>query len=203
MILPVAMLSYPSLFEPKAYKNGTPKYSAVLVLPAEADLKQLKTAVSMVAKERFGDRAKAILAGNNPIHGTEQSEAKGYPEGSVYINAKTVNRPQIVSRFADPKTGKPQLIEEADATEIGGPSEMYPGVWVKAYISVYSFDAEGNKGVAFGLEGLQRWEDGERLDGMRAATDIFEAEMPAEADLEDLLDESPLTEEEDPILDIL
>lgn len=186
LIVGPAILSYPNLFEARGYNGGTAKYSASLVFPKGSDLKALKAAVVAVAKERFGDKAKQILASNPPIHNEEKAEAKGYPEGSVYFNAKSTRQPQIVSRYADPKTGKPVVIEEDAATEPEGPNEMYPGVLVKAYVSVYAYDTSGNRGVAFGLEGLQRWDEGERLDGRRAAVNVFDAEMPDEADIADL-----------------
>jgi len=198
LITPVAILSYPSLFEARSYNGGAAKYSTALVFPKGSDLKPLKEAIKEVAKERFGDKAASILKNNNPLR--TDVEEKGYPDGATFFNAKSTRQPQIVSRYADPKTGKPVVIDEEAATEPDGPNEMYPGVLVKAYISVYAYDTSGNRGVAFGLEGLQRWDEGERLDGVRAVN-VFEAEMPAEADIADLNGESD--EDESGIDDIL
>ena len=205
LVLPVSILSYPNLFEPRAYKNkGIPKYSAAQVLVDDDTLLPLKQAISAVAIERMGDKAKAVLMGNPPIHSREEALAKGYPEGSVYINAKSTRQPGIVSRYKDPATGKPLVITEEMATLPGGPYEMYPGVRVKAYVSVYAYP-DGD-GIAFGLEGLQRWDEGERLDGRVAPADVFDGEMPDEADLGDIMagGEEAVTEEaEDPIASIL
>jgi hypothetical protein len=197
IITPVATLSYPTLFEPQAYGEGEPKYSAALVFPAGTDLTEIKEAIKAAAVERFGDKAKSYLQKNPPLR-TDVDE-KGYPEGSTFFNARTTRRPQIVSRYADPKTGKPMVIDEDAATEPGGQHEMYPGCQVKALISVYAYDVKGNRGVAFGLEGMQRWDEGERLGGGAPAVDVFSAEMPAEADIADLDTE----EDADGIDDIL
>lgn len=202
LILPVAILSYPNLFEPRGYAGSTPKYSGALVLVDGSDMGPLKKAIAAVAIERFGDKAKSILKGNPPIHGPEKSEEKGYPEGSSFINAKSTRQPGIVSRYADPKTGKPTVITEDMATEPDGSFEMYPGVLVKAYISVYAYDTSGNRGVAFGLEGIQRWDESDRLDGRTAVVNVFDAEMPDEADLGDIMGDDE-EDEDDPIADIL
>lgn len=186
IITPVAMLSYPNLYEPRAYGGGEPKYSAALVFPEGSDLKAIKAAIKEAAKDRFGDKAAGILKANNPLR--TDTDAKGYPDGSTFFNAKSTRQPQVVTRYADPKTGKPMLIDEDMATEPDGQNEVYPGLHVKALISVYAYDTNGNRGVAFGLEGLQRWEDADRLDGARAV-DVFSAEMPEEADISDLDDE--------------
>jgi hypothetical protein len=186
IITPVAKLSYPTLFEPKAYQGGTPKYSASLVFPAGTDLKALKAAVVKVAKEKWGDEGVEIVKRmRDPAF--RPGENKGYGEGSFYIAAKTTNQPGIVTRHNDPKTGRPSPINEAMATEPDGANEMYPGVLVKAYVSVYASEGGGNKGVFFGLEGLQRWEDSERLDGRVPVTSVFDGEDLEEGSLEDVL----------------
>lgn len=197
IITPVAMLSYPNLYEPRAYGGGEPKYSAALVFPKGSDLSAIKAAIKEAAKDRFGDKAAAILKANNPLR--TDADVKGYPEGSTFFNAKSTRQPQVVTRYGDPKTKKPVLITEDMATEPDGANEIYPGLNVKALISVYAYDTNGNRGVAFGLEGLQRWEDGERLDGARAV-DVFSAEMPEEADIADLDEDE---DESDGIDDIL
>lgn len=186
IITPVAMLSYPNLFEPRGYQGSNPKYSASLVFEKGTDLMPLKAAVIAVAKERWGDKGVAIVKAMRDPAFRDGNTKDGYPEDSTFIAAKSTRAPQIVDRYADPDTGKPRPITEEMATEPDSRYEMYPGVKVKAYISVYASEGGGNKGVFFGLEGLQRWEDGERLDGRVPAVNVFEGEMPDEADLADL-----------------
>jgi hypothetical protein len=189
MISPVAILSYPNLFEPRGYQGSAPKYSAALIFPEGTDLKALKAVVLAVAKDKWGDKGAQVLKSMRDPAFRDGENKAGYPKGSTYISAKSTRQPGIVTREADRATGKPKLISEDAATEPGGANEMYPGVQVKALLSVYASEGGGNKGVYFGLEGLQRWEDGERLDGRAAVVDVFDGEMPDDADLADLVDE--------------
>ena len=187
MILPVVRLSYPNLFEARGYQGSKPKFSAALVFAPGADLKALKTLVLSVATEKWGDKAKSVIKAmrDAPIR---DGEAKGYGKGSLFINAKSIRQPGVVGRTAGPD-GKPIMIDEDMATAPEGPYEMYPGVQVKAYISIYASEGGGNKGVYFGLEGLQRWDEDERLDGRTSVSEVFDIEDAQDVDLSDVMAE--------------
>lgn len=206
LVTPVAILSFPTLYIPRAFnENQEPKYSAMLGFTAETDLKALKQAAGAVAKEKWGDVARQILKNNNPFrdHDAEveagQTKDKGFPPGTLFFNARSKNPPAVVARTAGPD-GKPVVIDESMAGT-AGPYEVYGGVMVKAYVSVYAYDTAGNKGIGFGLEGIQRWEDGERLDGRAAVASIFDFEEATEADLGDVMGDGD--EEEDDLTDML
>lgn len=178
---PEAILSYPRLFE--ADENG--KYSCCLVFPAGTDLRELRQALTDAGKEKFGDKftAQAIKSGRIkwPLRDeADDVEAKGYPEGSTFINVRTTRKPQVVSIYPDPNTGKPSQITD--------PDKVYPGVVVQATIEAFGYDRDGNKGVTFGLGNIQVRRDGDRLDGNKSASDEFEADATAVADLSDLED---------------
>lgn len=187
IITPKAILSYPRLFEPEAQNEGdTPKYSCALVFEEGTDLKTLKQAAVAAARERFGDKADNMIKGGKlrmPFR--TDSEDKGYPAGSTFMNVRTTKRPGIVSIYPDPNTGKPLPIVDEE--------EMYPGCVVRASLAVYAYDTNGNRGVSFALNNLQKVADGERLDGRSKAEDEFEADMDAVADLSDL--EEPVEDE--------
>jgi hypothetical protein len=203
LVTPVAIMSFPTLYVARAFAEGQePKYSAMLGFTPEADMKALKQAVGAVAKEKWGDRAKQILKNNNPFrdHDAEveagQTKDKGFPAGTVFFNARSKNPPAVVARTAGPD-GRPVVIDEAVAST-AGPYEIYGGVMVKAYVSVYAYDTAGNRGIGFGLEGVQRWEDGERLDGRAAVASVFDFEEAAEVDLdEDVMGDDEEDEGED------
>jgi hypothetical protein len=165
---PEAILSYPFLFTPRANDDGKLKYSASLVFPAGTDLSELKKAVLAAAEEKYGSKA-AELVRLKKIHVPfrDDWEAKGYPEGSVFINVTTEKKPGIVSRFKGPD-GKPAPIND--------PEQIYPGCIVIASIVAKHFEAKGKKGVTFYLNNMQKIRDGERLDGRMKAEDEFEAE---------------------------
>lgn len=193
---PEAILSYPRLFEPD--ENG--KYSCCLVFPAGTDLRELRQALTEAGKEKFGDKftAAAIKSGRIkwPLRDdADDVEAKGYPEGSTFVNVRTTRKPQVVSIYPDPKTGKP--------TPITDPDQVYPGVVVMATIEAYGYDRDGNRGVTFGLGNIQVRRDGERLDGAKAASDEFEADATAVADLGDLTEDAPVAEDDDGLADLI
>jgi hypothetical protein len=182
VITPVGILSYPHLFTPQdpMEECGTPKYAAVLIFEEGTDIAPLRKAVAAAAQEKFGGKTKALLkAGKLRLPFRDDWEEKGYPENSIFINAKTTNPPGVVGRYADPATGKAQRITEDS-------EEIYPGARCKFSVTAFGYDVKGNKGVAFALNNVQKWEDGERLDGRVKAEDEFEAEAPVTADLDDL-----------------
>lgn len=165
---PVGMLSYPHLFERQEpmEPGGEGKYAAAIVFEEGTDLSTLKAAVLAAAKEKFGAKAGELLKKNKlrmPLR--EDGEEKGYPENCIFFNARSTRKPTVVSRYADPETGKMRPITE--------PSEMYPGALVKFSVDVYGYDRAGNKGVAFGLNSVLKFGDGDRLDGRRTVESVF------------------------------
>lgn len=55
-------------------------------------------------------------------------------------------------------------------------SELYSGVIGRASINFYAFNSNGNKGIACGLNNLQKLRDGEPLGGKSRAEDDFATE---------------------------
>lgn len=180
-ITPVGTLSYPHLFTPQdpMEEGGQAKYAAVIVFEEGTDLSDLYAIAETAAHEKFGAKAAALLEGGRlrmPFR--TDGEEKGYAPGSTFLNAKTSNPPGVVSRWADPETGKPRKIDS--------PDEIYPGAQVRFSITAFGYDVKGNKGISFALNNVQKWDEGQRLDGRVRAEDEFTAEMPAAADLGDM-----------------
>jgi len=168
IITPQAILSYPHLFQPSAPNPlAEPVYSCTLVFPPGTDLSALKEAALEAAREKWGDKAEAgIRAGKIRMPFRTDAAEKGYPEGSIFINVKSKTKPGAVSRYAGPD-GKPLRIEDEQ--------ELYPGCLVRASVRPFTYDTNGNRGVSFALNNIQKLGDGERLDGRRRAEDEFEA----------------------------
>lgn len=189
-LTPPGLLSFPHIFTPQVFAgkdgepDGDPKYGGVLVWTPEmkADLSKLKAIVQVAGIEKFGKEqfAKLLKAGKIrlPFRNGDEDDVQRYPEGSVYINAKSDNQPQVVGRYKDPATGKAQRITD--------PEELYPGAVVIFSVTAFGYDVRGNKGIAFALNNVQKYADGPRLDSRVAAEDEFDAEEPAVADLSDL-----------------
>ena len=63
-------------------------------------------------------------------------------------------------------------------------TQLYSGVWARVSINAFAFNTQGNKGVSFGLNHVQKVRDGDYLGGRSKAEDDFEP-----LDDEDLDDE--------------
>lgn len=62
---------------------------------------------------------------------------------------------------------------DADRQPILDTSEVYSGVYGRASINFYAFNSNGNKGIACGLNNLQKIRDGEPLGGKSRPEDDF------------------------------
>lgn len=192
IITPVVTASYPHLFKPRKNELGEERYSVALVFDPDADLKPLKAEALRVAKERWGAKAtEMIREGRLRMPFRTDAVAKGYPEGSTFVNVSSTRPPGIVSVVPD-KDGLPSRITD--------PAEIYPGVRIRASLQAYAYDRLGNAGVSFGLRNIQKVADGERLDGGVDARHEFEADPAAAADLAKL---DTLGTEQDDLADLL
>ena len=181
VITPEAVISYPHVFEPQTPPGATePVYSCALVFLDGVDVTEMKAAALAVAKEKWGDKtAEMIKSGKIRMPFRTDAVEKGYPEGSMFINAKSKQQPQVVSIYAG-ADGKPAPIQD--------PKEIYPGAYVRASLRAYAYAVNGNNGVAFSLGNLQKTKDGPRMDGRLSAADEFSAEAKPTADISDLDD---------------
>ena len=62
---------------------------------------------------------------------------------------------------------------DASCQPILDTSELYSGIYGRASINFYAFNTNGNKGIACGLNNLQKLRDGEPLGGKSRAEDDF------------------------------
>ena len=62
---------------------------------------------------------------------------------------------------------------DADRNPILTRSEMYSGVKGRASINLYAYNVNGNRGIACGLNNLQKIRDGEPLGSRARAEDDF------------------------------
>ena len=159
--------SYANVWEPKSINGGTPKYSVSLIIP-KSDTKtvvKIKAAIEAAyhageAKLRgTGKSVPALSVLKTPLRDgdTERPDSPEYA-GCYFVNANSATAPGIV---------------DADRQEIIDRSEVYSGVYGRASINFYAFNSNGNKGIACGLNNLQKIRDGAPLGGKRRAADDF------------------------------
>jgi hypothetical protein len=183
VITPECTLSFPKIFAPD--EKG--KFGGVLVFKEGADLSALKKAALHVATEKFGAKAADMIRKGQirweggPHHVFRTDGEDKYGEGTVFINARTNTQPGAVSIYPD-ANGKPARITDE--------SQIYPGCVVRASVTAYWYDVDGNRGIAWALNNIQKLRDGDRLDSRVAAENEFEADPNAMADL-DSLTEAP------------
>jgi hypothetical protein len=155
---PEARLSYPNLSRPRTGPGGgTAKYSCVLILPKSADLAPMKKALQAAARVKWADQIPRGL--KQPFrNGSDKGDQEGYGPDVVFLNVSSEQQPQ--------------LFDGAKRKVDGG--FFKAGDYVLAALSAYAYDKAGNKGVAFGLRGLQYVREGDRLGGGVDAGAIFE-----------------------------
>jgi len=172
-------LAYNSVLEPKVSDldgaDKTPKYPAVILIePNDPLIKLMQEAMMEAANEFFGE-GKIPKGLRSPIRdGEEKAEEYPFYAGHKFINVTTKNKPGVVDQRNKPITD---------------PDEIYSGCWVRVEINCFAYDRKGNKGVAFGLNNLQKLGDDERFGGRRPAEQVFapvvDAANPFEGKSED------------------
>ncbi len=168
--------SYVNAWEPKSINGGAPKYSVSLIIPKSdtKTLEKIRTAIQAAYEEGQsklkgnGRSVPAISALKTPLRDGDAER----PDDEAYAN----------SYFVNANSGTAPGIVDADRNPILERSEVYSGVYGRASINFYAFNSNGNKGIACGLNNLQKIRDGEPLGGKSRAEDDF-----AEADEEDFL----------------
>lgn len=162
--------SYVNAWEPKSINGGAPKYSVSLIIP-KSDTKTIEKIQAAI--QAAYDEGQGKLKGNGksvpalsvlktPLRDgdAERPDDEAYAD-SYFINANSGTAPGIV---------------DADRQPILDRSEVYSGVYGRASINFYAFNSNGNKGIACGLNNLQKIKDGEPLGGKSRAEDDFNTE---------------------------
>lgn len=159
--------SYANVWEAKSINGGTPKFSVSLIIP-KSDSKtvaKIKAAINAAYNEgeaKLKGNGKSIpplAAIKTPLRDgdSERPDDPAYAN-AYFINANSASAPGIV---------------DADRNPILTRSEVYSGVYGRASISFYAFNSNGNKGIACGLNNLQKVRDGEPLGGKTSAESDF------------------------------
>ncbi|ASB66975.1 hypothetical protein S101413_03558 [Bacillus velezensis] len=81
---------------------------------------------------------------------------------------------------------KPGIVDR-NLNHIIDSEELYSGCYGRVSINFYAFNTAGNKGIACGLNNIQKLEDGDYLGGRSRAEDDFDALDDFENDGDDFL----------------
>ena len=167
----IVRLSYANVWEATSINGGTPKYSVSLIIP-KSDTKTIdaiNAAVDAAIKEgasKFGGKIPNKAALKLPLRdGDTERDDEAYKD-SFFVNANSTTAPQIVDRAVQP------ILDRA---------EVYSGCYARVSINFYAFKTNTAKGIACGLQNVQKLRDGDPLGGHSRAEDDF-------ADDDDFLD---------------
>ena len=162
--------SYANVWEARAINGGTPKFSVSLIIPKSdtVTVDKIKAAIEAAYKEgesKLKGNSKSVQplsAIKTPLRDgdTERPDDPAYKD-SYFLNANSSTAPGIV---------------DADCEPILQRSEVYSGVYGRASINFYAFNTNGNRGIAVGLNNLQKIRDSEPLGGKASAESDFAGE---------------------------
>ena len=156
-------LSYAHLFEPVSINGGAEKYSVSVLIPKDdkATIEKIEKAVDAAIEEgiaKFGGKKPNKGAIKLPLRdGDIERDDEAY-KGHYFVNANSLTAPQVVDTQLNP------ILDHG---------EVYSGCYGRVSLSFYAFNSNGNKGVACGLNNVQKVRDGEPLGGRTTAADDF------------------------------
>lgn len=156
---------YANVFEPVALDDqSAPKYSVCILIPKSdtATITKIKNAIEAAkesGKSKIADKNGRIPANiKTPLRDGDIDRVDDPTFADCYfINANTSRKPAIVDSALNPIMNK---------------DEFYSGCYGRASINFYAYNVS-SKGIAAGLNNLQKLQDGEPLAGGSTAEEDF------------------------------
>lgn len=168
-------LSYAHIWEPAAVKDGEKKkYSTAILIPRsdKATIDAINAAVEAAkeaGKSKWGGKIPKKL--KTPLRDGDDEKDDEVYANHFFLNCSSASKPGIAK------------IVNKMVTEITDESEVYSGCYARVSLNFYAFDANGNQGVAAGLNNILKVADGDPLAGKASAADDF-AELAAAGDFD-------------------
>ena len=172
----LARLSYANIWQAKSINGGVPKYSTSVLIP-KSDMKTIANVKAAIEAAYYEGESK--LKGNSktvpaltslkmPLRDgdTERPDDEAYA-GHWFLNANSNTAPGVVDANREP---------------IYDTSEIYSGVYARVSLTFYAFNSNGNRGIACGLQNIQKVRDGESLGGKPKAEEDFNDGFQVEDD---------------------
>lgn len=174
VITGVCRLSYANIWQAKSINGGAPKFSTSVLIPKsdKATVAKVKAAIESAYSEsesklKGNGKSVPLLATlKTPLRDgdTERPDDEAYA-GHWFLNANSNTAPGVVDINRQP------IIDT---------SEIYSGVYARISLSFYAYNSSGNRGIACGLQNIQKVRDGESLGGKTKAEDDFNDEFVTE-----------------------
>lgn len=158
--------SFCNIWVPKSINGGDEKYSVSLVISKtdKETLGKINGAIKEAEKvgiAKYGAKFTSGAGFKRPLRDgdIDRSDDDNYAN-CYFVNANSATKPGVVDKNRD---------TILDSTEV------YSGCYGRVSLSFYPFNTNGNRGIACGLQNLQKLADGEPLGGRSRAEDDFEA----------------------------
>jgi hypothetical protein len=171
----IVRLSYANIWQAKSINGGTPKFSTSVLIPKSdtVTVQKIKEAIQAAYAEGEsklkgnGKSVPALATLKTPLRDgdVERPDDEAYA-GHWFINANSNTAPGVVD------LGRQPILDT---------SEIYSGVYARVSLSLYAFNSNGNRGIACGLQNIQKIRDGESLGGKASAEDDFDDNFATDA----------------------
>jgi hypothetical protein len=157
--------SFVHVFEPAPNLSGKMKYSVSVLIPKtdKAGVAAFNKAFEETKQANisyFGGAIPKVLKGALRDGDLEKEDA--VYAGHYFFNANS--------------DLKPGVFDESSQAIID-PNEFYSGCYGRASVTMYGYDINGTKGIAYGLNAVKKTEDGEKLGGATASANDFAADF--------------------------
>lgn len=165
-LTPEFRAAFVALFKPSKPKESVqdPKYSIRAAFPPTTDLSALKKAAENAAIEKWGV-GKVPKNLRSPFRTNEELDNPIPGIGDDWI----------IMTFSAPQDRRPGLVD-AKLQDIIDESVVYSGCWLRAEVRPYAYEQQGNRGVSFGLQNVQKLRDGDPIGAARIpASKVFDA----------------------------
>jgi hypothetical protein len=176
-------LSFADLFEPVQFDGKGPfNYGCSLLVPeGDPQKKKIDEAIAQVAKDKWGAKAAAVMAG-----------LEGNPQKICWVDGKKREYEGYAGNWAlstkrGQDKGRPLILDQQKNPVVAADGKVYSGCYVNASVEFWAQDNGFGKGVRCTLLGVQKNRDGDAFTaGSAASPDDFEA-LAEGASAEDLV----------------
>ena len=150
ILTPEFRAAFVSLFKASKPKTApaeqAPKFSIRAVFPPNTDFAAMKAEAEVAAKEKWGDKIPKTL--RSPFRRNDELDTPIDGIGDDWI----------VMTFTAAENRRPGLVD-ANLNDIIDEVEVYSGAWFRAQVRPYAYEQQGNKGISFGLQNVQKLRD--------------------------------------------
>ena len=163
------IFSYLTVNEPKVpLGGGNPKYSASILWPKDdtETTEKVKAAIQAAYTEGLSK-----LKGTSKVAPDLEDIKKPLRDGDKDRKGDPVYADHW---FLNANSGTKPGCVDADRNPILDSSELYSGIIGRASLNFYAYNSNGSRGIAVGLNNIQKLRDGKPLGGHSRAEDDFD-----------------------------